>query len=118
MKILISEDDPVSRRLLQSVLAGSGDELLVTENGLAAWKILEEGIEQGESPAVAVLDWVMPGLSGLELCRKIRETPALRLTYLILVTSMDRKEDVVAGLAAGANDYVTKPYDRAELRAR
>jgi len=114
MKILVADDDAVSRRLLEGMLSGSGDDVVLASDGQEAWEVLQTEAP----PAMALLDRQMPHLSGVEVCRKVRETPALTLVYVILVTSMDRKEDVVEGLDAGANDYVTKPFDRDELRAR
>ena len=114
MKILIAEDDLVSRRLLESTLARWGYEAVVTDTGAKAW----EALQGPDAPRLALLDWMMPELDGLQVCRKVRETPATALTYVILLTARGAKEDVVAGLDAGANDYVTKPFDRDELRAR
>jgi sigma-B regulation protein RsbU (phosphoserine phosphatase) len=114
MRILIAEDDPVSRRVLEDTLTQWGDDLVVTTTGSQAW----EALQQEAAPQMAILDWIMPGMDGLQLCQKIRETPGAELTYIILVTSSGGTKDIVAGLEAGANDYVTKPFDREELRAR
>jgi DNA-binding response OmpR family regulator len=114
VKILIAEDDPVSRRLLQAALEKWGYVVLVTTNGTDAWKAL-----QGAAvPSLLVLDWQMPGMDGVEICRKIRQSPQLQSAYIILLTSRGAKEDIVEGLEAGADDYVTKPFDHGELRAR
>jgi DNA-binding response OmpR family regulator len=111
---LIAEDDAVSRRLLEATLGKWGYEVIVTTDGLQALEILR----QPEAPSLAILDWMMPGMDGAEVCLKARETAADRLLYIILLTVKGRKEDIVEGLTAGADDYVVKPFDRAELRAR
>jgi len=114
MKILIAEDDEVSRRILQLTLAAAGHEVLTTQNGAAAWAILEKD----NSPALAILDWMMPEMDGLEVCRRIRQQPTVTPVYIILLTAKANKADVVQGLEAGANDYILKPFNRDELRAR
>jgi len=114
MKILIAEDDPVSRRLLQAALIKWGYEVIVTTNGKEAWEVLQ----QPGAPSLLVLDWLMPETDGVEVCRQARENPALKSAYIILLTSRGSKEDIVQGLQAGADDYVTKPFDHGELRAR
>lgn len=113
MRILIAEDEAVSRQLLAQTLRSWGHEVVVTEHGLQAWQTLQKG----EIPLV-ITDWMMPRLSGLELGQKIREAHLHRYVYIILLTARGRKSDVVAGLAAGADDYVVKPFDRHELRVR
>lgn len=114
MKILIAEDDAVSRRLLQATLTKWGHEVVVTASGTEAWAALQ----QPAAPALLILDWLMPGLDGVEICRRLRAQESLRSSYVILLTSRNSKEDIVQGLEAGADDYVTKPFDHAELRAR
>ena len=114
MRILIAEDDPVSHLLLLTHLRKWGHEPVATTDGLAAW----EALQQPDAPALAILDWMMPGLDGLELCQRIRQTPALSHMYVILLTARDSRADVVRGLEAGADDYLVKPFDAAELRAR
>ena len=114
MKVLIAEDDPVSRRVLEATLAKWGHDLVVTGDGAAAWRAL-----QGEdAPPLAVLDWMMPEMDGVEVCRRVREMPGQRPTYIILLTGKESREEMVTGLTAGADDYLTKPFDREELRAR
>ncbi len=114
MKILIAEDDPVSRRILQMTLSSAGYEVVVTNNGLDALTVLEAD----NSPKLAVLDWMMPEKDGLDVCRRIRQTQTVVPIYIILLTAKGRKSDIVQGLEAGANDYVIKPFDREELIAR
>jgi DNA-binding response OmpR family regulator len=114
MDILIAEDEAVSRRSLEAVLQRWGYRVRVAVDGVAAWNELS----QGEAPAVAILDWMMPGLDGLSLCRRVRTVPCLHATYLILLTARDTKADLVAALEGGADDYIAKPFDQAELKAR
>jgi DNA-binding response OmpR family regulator len=114
MRILIAEDEPVSRRLLEVTLKRWGYEVVVCENGTEAF----EALEGKDAPQLAILDWMMPGMEGLEVCRRIRELNGRKTTYIILLTAKGRREDIVAGLEAGADDYVTKPFDQEELKAR
>jgi sigma-B regulation protein RsbU (phosphoserine phosphatase) len=114
VKILIAEDEAVSRRLLQAALSKWGDRIVVACDGTEAWQALQ----QEPYPSLLILDWLMPGLDGLELCRKVRTLPAYQSAYIILLTGKASKEDIVLGLDAGADDYVTKPFDPGELRAR
>lgn len=113
MRILIAEDDPVSRCFLEATLVKSGYEVTVTCDGHQAWEAL-----QRDKPAIAILDWMMPGIDGVEVCRRARAIQSPTPTYLILLTAKTEKRDIVQGLDAGADDYVTKPFDRKELRAR
>jgi diguanylate cyclase (GGDEF)-like protein len=112
--ILIAEDDRMFRRLLQSWLHKFGYRVVAAEDGAKAWEILQ----QENAPALVILDWMMPGLDGPELCRRIRERRDAFYPYILLVTSKDEKQDVVQGLASGADDYLTKPFYPEELRAR
>jgi phosphoserine phosphatase RsbU/P len=114
MQILIAEDEPVSRRLLVKTLEQWGYEVVICEDGTSAWNALQAP----DAPNIAVLDWMMPGMDGPEICRGVRESGAQRQPYLMLLTSRTRMQDVVAGLKAGADDYLTKPVDREELEAR
>ena len=114
MKILIAEDDVISRRLLETTLIRWGYEVVVTCDGTAAWEVLQSA----DAPPLAILDWMMPGTDGIEVCRKVRRAATPTPPYLILLTAKGRREDIVAGLRSGANDYVTKPFNREELRAR
>ncbi len=113
MNILIAEDNKVTLRLLNMKLRSWGHETLLAENGLDAWAGL------GAFPAdIVITDWMMPVMDGLELCRRIRKGNFDRYIYLIIVTAMDEKSGVVTGLEAGADDYLRKPIDFDELRAR
>jgi DNA-binding response OmpR family regulator len=114
MRILIAEDDATSRMVLASILTGEGFEVTSAEDGGAAWQLLQ----LPGAPSLAIVDLMMPKLDGLELVRRVRALPNAVPPYLIIVSTKDDKADVVAGLGAGANDYLTKPYDAGELRAR
>jgi phosphoserine phosphatase RsbU/P len=114
MRILIADDDPVSRRLLQLTLVNWHHEASVVNDGHEAWQMLQSET----APLLVILDWMMPGLDGLELCRRVRQMPTLPSIYMILLTSRGKREDIIEGLYAGADDYITKPFDVHELRAR
>ncbi len=114
MKILIAEDELTSRTLLCAALEKWGYETLEALNGRMAWEIL--GREN--APPLAILDWIMPEMDGLEVVRKVRSRETDRPPYIILLTSRQGKDNIVAGLEAGADDYVVKPFDPEELRAR
>lgn len=114
MRILIAEDDPVSRRMLEATLQGWDYEVIVAGDGAAAWEMLQSP----DSPRIALLDWMMPGLDGLEVVHNLRQIEHGRLTYVILLTARSDKQDIVTGLQRGANDYMVKPFHRDELRAR
>jgi sigma-B regulation protein RsbU (phosphoserine phosphatase) len=114
MKILIAEDDAVSRQALTKILSHWGFEALEAKNGLEAW----EALRAPDSPRLAVLDWMMPGMDGLEVCRLVRSLDREDPVYIIMLTARAAKEDLVAGLRGGADDYITKPFDKEELRAR
>ena len=114
MKVLIAEDDPVSRRLLQASLIKWGYDVTVTAHGKEAWQALQDP----DPPPLLILDWLMPEMDGTEVCRQVRHSPVHQSAYIILLTSRGSKVDIVQGLEAGADDYVTKPFDHGELRAR
>jgi diguanylate cyclase (GGDEF)-like protein len=114
MKILIAEDDALSRQLLEDFLTEWGYEFVTANDGAEAWKQL-----QGDAaPRLAILDWMMPEKDGLEICREVRNRSPVPYTYILLVTAKGQREDILEGLEAGADDYVTKPFDPHELRAR
>ncbi len=112
--ILIAEDDPISRRILQSWLQKWNYHVIALENGIDAWSALQ----RENSPPMAILDWMMPGLDGIEVCRRIRGRQQGSYKYVLLLSAKESKHDVVTGLEAGADDYLTKPFDVNELRAR
>ena len=114
MKILITEDDRTSRLALEAILKKGGYEVIAASNGKEAWQVM-----QGEDPApLAIVDWMMPEMNGVEFCRKVRESAVLSSTYIILLTSKRQKDDFVAGLDSGADDFIRKPFDRDEFLAR
>ena len=114
MTVLVADDHDVNRKLLRSILQGEGYDVLEAANGIDALNLLESAT----SPMVGLVDWEMPQMEGIEVCRQARAIPVLHPIFLILVTVRDSKQDVVAGLLAGANDYITKPFDKTELMAR
>ena len=113
MKLLIAEDDVLFQKILSQILAPTY-EIVLACTGQEAWDILQTP----DAPRLAILDWVMPGLTGPEICRKVRASERLRSMYLLIVTSKNNEADIVSGLRAGADDYITKPPIAAELRAR
>ena len=114
MKILVADDDVTSRVVLGQVLKNLGHEVVEALDGIEAL----EALCAPESPRLAILDWVMPGLEGPEVVRRVRALAAERAPYLIILTSRNTKEAVIEGLEAGADDYLSKPFDVGELRAR
>ncbi len=112
--VLIADDDPMFRRILQRWLENWGYQVIVAEDGTRAWEILQEE----RPPELVILDWVMPGVDGVELCRRVRERQRAPYQYILVVTAKDDRQDVINGLEAGADDYLTKPFDKGELRAR
>lgn len=114
MRILIAEDDPISRRLLEVTLGKWGYEVVSCPDGESAWDTLQ----QPDAPSLAILDWMMPGMDGLQVCREVRQMMIEPYTYMLLLTAKSQKDDIIAGLEAGADDYLTKPFDASELRMR
>ena len=114
MQILIADDDIVSRHILEITLKRWGYEVVVACDGTQAWEILQ----LPEAPPLAILDWMMPGMSGPELCKCLRSLSKEPYTYILLLTSRNQKEDLIAGLESGADDYITKPFDQHELKVR
>jgi len=114
MKVLIADDDPIWRKLLAQNIYSWGYEVITTENGQQAWNILQEH----GAPRVAILDWQMPELDGVEICRRIRCSLNLPFIYTIILTSRDTRDDMLTGFESGADDYLVKPVDMAILRSR
>lgn len=114
MKILIAEDDYTTRLIVQVILEKWKYKVVTAENGIKAWEILQ----QNDPPQIAILDWEMPELDGLKVCQKTRELERDNPIYIIMLTGRDSKKDIVHGLDTGADDYITKPFDENELRAR
>jgi diguanylate cyclase (GGDEF)-like protein len=114
MRVLIAEDDRASRRLLEATLRKWGYEVVVATDGCEAMKALQKS----DRPSLAILDWMMPGVDGLEVARQVRRIKTERYVYMILLTARSRKCDMLEGLEAGADDYLTKPLDSHELRVR
>jgi two-component system, cell cycle response regulator len=114
MKILIADDELVSRRMLQALLTMWGHEVISVEDGNAAYEVLK----QADAPRVGLLDWVMPGRDGVDVCRAIRRDRPEPYTFMLLLTAKDAKENLIEGLESGADDYLIKPWDPNELKAR
>jgi sigma-B regulation protein RsbU (phosphoserine phosphatase) len=114
MKILVADDSKVSRTILGKVLHKLGHEVVAVSDGLQAWQILCAD----DYPRLAILDWMMPEMEGPEVCSRIRKLVRPVPPYLILLTAKDASDDIVAGLESGADDYITKPFDQAELQSR
>ncbi len=114
MRVLLADDDPVSRRQCQALMEQWGYSVQPARSGDEAWEVLDSG----QRPSLAVLDWSMPGLTGVELCRRLRAQLARPYVYVLLVTGREGVGDMVEGFRAGADDYVTKPLEPRELRAR
>ena len=114
MNILIAEDDVTSRNMLAAVLRKAGHDVTETANGAEAW----EELQKPDAPRLAIIDWLMPGVDGLEVIRRVRTMETDQPLYLIMLTKKGEKSDIIAGLEAGANDYLPKPFDAGELRAR
>lgn len=114
MKVLLVDDDPISRLMLLPLLDKWGCDVQVAQDGSSAWAALQAA----ECPRLVLMDWMMPSLSGIEVCKKIRARNAEQYTYVILLTARNDQQDVIEGLESGADDYLTKPCNPAQLRAR
>ena len=114
MKILVADDDRTMTVLLRATLAKLGHEVLVAGDGEAAWRLLQEP----DAPKFAILDWMMPSMTGVEVCRKVRQRTDAPYVYILLLTAMDQLDDLVEGIEAGADAYITKPFNLKELQAR
>ncbi len=114
LRVLVADDDPVARESIVGLLSDWGYESVPVSDGIEAL----DALTAEDGPCLALLDWIMPGLDGNDICERIRRTPSGRYRYIILLTSRDQQEDVIAGLQSGADDYLRKPFDPIELRAR
>ncbi len=114
MKILIAEDDLTSRNILAAMSKKWGFDPVTVKDGIAAWQVMQ----QAGAPSLAVLDWEMPGMDGISVCRRLREQDRNEPLYIILLTARQHSADIVQGLEAGADDYIAKPFDNMELQAR
>ncbi|MBN2411440.1 response regulator [candidate division KSB1 bacterium] len=114
MRVLIAEDDEVSRRILEYWLKKWGYEVIIAHNGRQAWEVLNNR----DAPRMAILDWMMPEMDGLEVCRLVREKWENEYIYIIILTAKDTKPDIIKALDAGADDYINKPYYQGELQSR
>lgn len=114
VRVLIADDSVVSRHVLFATLVKWGYEVIVASDGVEAWNILQ----REDAPTLAVLDWMMPGLTGPEVCRMLRQKSKEPYTYVLLLTSKNLKEDLIEGMDAGADDYVIKPFEQQELKVR
>ncbi len=114
MKVLVAEDDRVSRRLLTRAVSGWGYQVVEAIDGDQAWEILQ----QDEAPPLVIMDWEMPGWDGVEICRHVRQLHREPYTYILLLTARKDQQDIIDGLQAGADDYITKPFDKHELEVR
>lgn len=114
MKLLIAEDDKASRMMLTAVASQWGYDCISVEDGEAAWEVMQ----QEDAPSLLLLDWEMPGMTGIEVCKKIREKNSDNPPYILLLTARTETADIVEGLKTGANDYIPKPFNAAELQVR
>jgi diguanylate cyclase (GGDEF)-like protein len=114
MRVLIADDDDVVLTVLEGLLEHLGHEAVVARDGTQAWDL----IQREDAPSLAILDWMMPGMDGVEICRRLRQDAKRPYQYLIMLTAKDEMEDLVESMESGADDYLRKPFDERELRAR
>lgn len=114
MQVLIADDDPVYQTLLQDLLTEWGYDVVVVSDGAKAW----QEIQSDDPPSVAILDWLMPGLDGFELCQRIRADDTRQGTYIVILTGGRQKEEIIKVLVAGADDYLIKPFEPLDLKIR
>jgi diguanylate cyclase (GGDEF)-like protein len=114
LRVLAAEDNPVFQSMLRTLLRKWGYEAVIVQNGNDAWQLLESD----NAPRLAILDWMMPGMDGVQVCRKVRSTNREPYIYIVLLTARTDSEDLVEGMEAGADDYLTKPFNAQELRVR
>jgi two-component system cell cycle response regulator len=113
-RVLVAEDDPMFRRILQTWLENWGYHVTLAEDGAKGWQVIQQAVP----PQLLILDWMMPAVNGPDLCRMVRDQKRIPYQYILLATAKDAKRDLVMGMEAGADDYLTKPFDKSELRAR
>jgi len=113
MRILVVDDDGTSRKVAAQAAGRMGHEVVTASGGAEAWALMEQ-----EDFDVLLTDWIMPGLDGIDLCERVREVQHRQFVYVMLVTQRNKTEDIVTGILAGADDFISKPYGAAELRAR
>jgi PleD family two-component response regulator len=114
LRALLAKDDPVFQHILRRLLLRWGYDVELAEDGPSAWTVLRSE----DPPRLAILDWMMPGMDGVEICRNVRALDREPYTYIVLLTGRNESGDLVTGMDAGADDYVTKPFDAHELRVR
>ena len=114
MRVLAAEDNPVFQSMLRTMLTKWGYQAVIARNGTEAWRVLESA----DAPRLAVLDWMMPGMDGVEICRRIRSANREPYIYILLLTARTESQDLIEGMDAGADDYLTKPFNAHELRVR
>jgi DNA-binding response OmpR family regulator len=114
MQVLVAEDNPIFQVILEALLREWGYDVILVSKGEDAWKILQ----RKDGPQLAILDWFMPGMTGMEVCRRVRASVTGRYVYMLLLTARSHSGDVVSGMEAGADDYLTKPFNAQELRVR
>jgi DNA-binding response OmpR family regulator len=114
MQVLVAEDNPIFQVVLEALLRDWGYEVTLVSKGEDAWEILQ----REDGPQLAILDWFMPGMTGMEVCRRVRASVTGRYVYMLLLTGRSQSGDVVTGMEAGADDYLTKPFNAQELRVR
>jgi DNA-binding response OmpR family regulator len=114
MQVLVAEDNPIFQVILEALLREWGYDVILVSKGEDAWKILQ----REDGPQLAILDWFMPGMTGMEVCRRVRASVTGRYVYMLLLTARSHSGDVVSGMEAGADDYLTKPFNAQELRVR
>ncbi len=114
MRVLIADDGLTIRRLLETYLKNWGYEVVTASDGNEAWELLKTP----DAPRLVILDWLMPGMDGVDVCRKVRDLPHGNLFYIIIFTSLEDKKDLVTALDAGADDFIIKSFDKEELQAR
>lgn len=114
MRILVAEDNPFDRRLIEHALTEWGYEPVLAGDGDEAWALLN----RDDAPHLVILDWLMPGMDGVEICRRLRQRESEHYTYVLLLTMKFHKEDIIAGIESGADDYLPKPFDPRELKVR